>query len=120
MGFNKESRVLMTLENRKIVEEVIAEERRLAVLCLLKGPFNGAVNERLLLNVLRGIGLPSSRESVRACLDSLEKIGSIKIDWQGALAVAWLTSRGEEIARGLVEVEGVSKPKVDCVYWDLK
>jgi hypothetical protein len=95
-------------------EQTLAEHRRLSILLLLVEA-NGCANESILQTGLEQIGLQAglTRDRVREDLRFLETAGAVKLEWFGGkLAVATVTLRGAEIARGRDFVEGIKRPSI--------
>jgi hypothetical protein len=98
------------------LDRILVEERRLAILRWLWKMPGHTANERIAGMYLRHVGLVSAQEAVRDCLNHLERSGALKIVWREALMVIELTHRGVEAADGLIEVDGIPRPGVDCPY----
>lgn len=98
------------------LDRILVEERRLAILRWLWKMPGHTANEHIAGIYLRHVGLVSAQEAVRDCLNHLERSGTLKIVWREALMVIELTQRGAEAAEGLVDVDGIPRPGVDCPY----
>lgn len=90
--------------------EIQAEHRRLSILRLLTDAPGYAANESILDQALDGVGLPASRDQVRADLAWLAEQGLATTEAVGELTVARVTLRGIDVARGDAVVPGVKRP----------
>jgi len=69
-----------------------------------------AANESVLFDAAQAVGFQAdTRETIRADLDRLRDAGCLTQRWAGDLLVAELTPRGDDAARGRIEVDGVKK-----------
>ncbi|MFN7190368.1 MAG: ArsR family transcriptional regulator [Rhodospirillales bacterium] len=91
------------------------EHLRIALLrTLLNAPAH-ELNESILVDVVRSIGINATRDQVRIELQWLSEAGLASLQSFGAqspneLTVATLTARGEDVANGRAIVPGVKKP----------
>jgi DNA-binding PadR family transcriptional regulator len=99
-----------TLEHHKL------EHRALAVLRMLGRESSYMSNEEIVGCHFAQLGLVCSRAQVRECLAMLERTGLIEVSMVEKLTVIRLTEKGEEVSKGLVVVEGVLRPSVNCPY----
>ena len=98
------------------LEQQKSEHRALAVLRMLgRGP-SYASNEEIVGCYFTRLGLACPRAQVRECLAMLERPGLIEVSTVEMLSVIRLTAKGDEVGKGLVVVEGVLRPGVDCPY----
>lgn len=87
-----------------------AEHLRLALLQQLEAVPGYQANAAILQTLVAAIGVPASRDQVRAELAWLAEQGLVEIMDVGGLLVATLTERGQDVARGLALVPGVRRP----------
>lgn len=100
----------------KTLEVITAEHRALAILRTLSRQPSGTSNEEILGSWLGELGMPSSRIVLRDCLDHLAMRGLIVTSQVQGVKVAEITHQGEEVAGGLIVMEGISRPGADCPY----
>ncbi len=98
------------------LETITSEHRALAILRALSRSACGKSNEEILSSWLDQLGMPSSRGTLRDCLDHLAARGLIAISQVQDLKVAEITRHGQEVGEGLVVMEGIARPGVDCAY----
>lgn len=67
-------------------------------------------NSSVLNTILDSYGHAVSRDNTKTELRWLEEQGLVTIDEAGAVLVATLTERGEDVARGRARVDGVKRP----------
>lgn len=93
-------------------ESYVAEERRAAILYFLLAA-EGTGNERVLLSGLKATQFPRlTSGKLRDDLDELRRKGCITHDWlNDDLLVATLTARGQDCARGDIDIEGIARPE---------
>ena len=90
---------------------ILAEDRRLAILCLLEGE-GGAVNESVMQAALDALGHRVSRDTVLAEFAWLAEQGLVEVETVAEqVQVARLTGRGEDVAGGRARVPGVKRPR---------
>lgn len=95
-------------------KQFIAEDRRRAVLLLLKDT-GGVLNERVLQMGLERLGHFNelTRDAVRDDLKFLSERALIRLEWfEDKIAVAHITHRGVEVAEGRIHVEGVKRAPI--------
>lgn len=95
-------------------DQVLAEDRRLAMLRLLVEA-NGEANESVLYTGLEMLGHRTelTRANVRADLKYLQERDLVVLDYfEDKVCIAKITERGVEVAEGRTRVEGVKKPKI--------
>jgi len=90
--------------------EIIAADRRLAILRALEEDPDYAHNEMVLRVALGTLGHSVSHDRLRADLAWLEEQQLVTIDGVADLQVARLTARGEDAALGRARVPGVRRP----------
>lgn len=98
------------------LEQHKSEHRALAVLRMLGREPSYASNEEIVGCYFANLGLAGPRVQVRDCLAALERAGLIEASMVEKLTVIRLTVKGDEVGKGLIVVEGVLRPSVDCPY----
>jgi len=98
------------------IEWIKQPHRALAVLRLMARQPGTVSNDRVISDYLDSVGLVSTREELVGCLDRLEANELITRRDVEKLIVVELTLKGEEVAQGHGEAEGVLRPSVDCPY----
>nr|WP_245398572.1 hypothetical protein [Oceaniglobus trochenteri] len=93
-----------------MAENLMTEHRRLAVLKHLERCSQYTSNASILIDVVRGVGVPSSEDQLRSALAWLDEQDLIEITDHGHVVIAVATSRGCEVARGDVTHPGVKRP----------
>lgn len=94
--------------------EVLAEDRRLAILKLL-AESGGSGNESVLRTGLEMLGHTAelTRDNVRKDILFLNECGLVVMEWfSDKIVVCKITKRGVDVANGRERVEGVKKPSV--------
>lgn len=84
---------------------------RLAILRHLEGSTEYTSNSSILVDVLRGVGLPSSRDQVAGECAWLAEQGLAVVTGDDAFAVVRATGRGVDIAHGVATHPGVQRPR---------
>lgn len=97
-------------------EQNLAEHRRLGILRLLADDNgSGKASESLLMDCLERVGLDAglTRDAVRADLNFLKARDLIRLTFVSeTLAVAEVTLRGVDCAKGRIRIEGIKKPSL--------
>lgn len=91
-------------------EKMLTEDRRLVLLRILNDMISYKANSSVLTVAMEHFGHAISRDYVRTQLAWLSEQGLVDIQDIGAVLVATLTNRGQEVAKGLAKVPGVSRP----------
>lgn len=84
---------------------------RLAILRHLEASTEYTSNSSILADMLRGVGLPSTRDQVAGECAWLEEQGFVAVTGDGAFAVVRATLRGVELAQGVASHPGVQRPR---------
>uniref|UniRef100_UPI0025C13762 VpaChn25_0724 family phage protein n=1 Tax=Amaricoccus sp. TaxID=1872485 RepID=UPI0025C13762 len=84
---------------------------RLAILRHLEGSSEYTSNTSMLGDVLRGVGLPCTRDQVAGECAWLAEQGFAAVDGDGEFAVVRATGRGVELAQGAAAHPGVHRPR---------
>ena len=94
------------------VADLLAEDRRLAMLLLLDQSPASTANDSILHSALPEIGHRCSRDQVRGDLAWLAEQGLIGLEAMvgGRVMVASLTAHGADVAAGRSLVPGVKRP----------
>ena len=98
------------------IERIKQQHRALAVLRFLEREPGSRSNDQVITARLDSIGLVGSRAQLTGCLDRLEASGLTVQHTVESLIVVELTAKGEEVAQGRCEFEGVLRPSVNCPY----
>lgn len=99
------------------VDRMHRDHAALAVLRLLDGEvLRGGGNNHVLQELLLQLGLRLSSDTVRDIIGLLERTGALAVTNTHGLLVVELTRKGSEIARGLINEEGVALVAPDCPY----
>ena len=98
------------------IEEVKTRHRRLAILRALAETASGSANLFVLRNWLPELGLAVATDELRADIRMLASAGLVVFKDDHDAWPFTLTQRGEEVAQGLITVDGVEKPTPDCPY----
>lgn len=84
---------------------------RLAILRHLEASTEYTSNTSILGDVLRGVGLPSTRDQVAGECAWLAEQGFAVVTGNGDFAVVRASGRGVELAQGLASHPGVQRPR---------
>jgi hypothetical protein len=93
-----------------MMDIVVWEHARLALLRALADLPKLTGNESILADLLDSVGLPLSRDQVRTGLTWLSEQGLVALKTPGGYHVAELTPQGLEGAEGRVRIPGVKRP----------
>lgn len=93
--------------------DVVAADQRLVMLQALEEDPGYSHNEHVLKSMLEAVGHGVSRDSLRTNLAWLEEQGLVHLTQVGTTAVAKITGRGSDVARGATRVPGVARPRLD-------
>lgn len=89
----------------------LAEDRRLVILRVLLESAAYTANEYLLHSMVERFGHVVSSDRIVTDLSWLGEQGLISVDDVAGVRIARLLARGEDVARGRVEVPGVKRPR---------
>lgn len=89
----------------------LAEDRRLVILRVLLESAAYTANEYLLHSMAERFGHVVSSDRIVTDLSWLGEQGLISVDDVAGVRIARLLARGEDVARGRVEVPGVKRPR---------
>lgn len=92
--------------------EILSQDRRRAILCLLNEAPDYAANDSVLHAAMQEIGHHCSRDAVRTELSWLKEQGLVTTEEMlgGKVLVATLTERGGDVQAGRATVPGVKRP----------
>lgn len=90
--------------------DTLRKHRRLAILRHLEAIPEYTGNAAILQDVLRGLGLPTTRDQVVTELAWLKEQGFLGFDAGADFLVVTGTARGMEIARGLATHPDIQRP----------
>lgn len=96
---------------KKDLQTIQREDRRLVILRYLSEDDDYSLNDSMLDKCLAGIGHGVSRDVLRSDLAWLAEQGLVTADEVGAILVATLTARGDDVAKGRAVVPGVARPR---------
>lgn len=106
----------MDAGNRDLLGEILSRNRLLAMLrVLLRAPAY-RMNSEVLCIWLDELALSAGEAVCEADLRRLEELGLSDLEKKGDLICATLTQQGADVAKGLVQVEGVARPSPGCPY----
>jgi ABC-type branched-subunit amino acid transport system ATPase component len=91
--------------------ETLRRHRRLAILRHLAACAEYTSNASILVDVLRGVGVASTRAQVVTELAWLAEIGLAENDDRGDFVITTATDRGIEIAQGLATHPDIQRPR---------
>ena len=89
----------------------LTEDRRLVILRVLLESAGYTSNEYLLHSMVERLGHVVSTDRIQTDLAWLKEQGLIAVDEVAGVRIAKLMGRGEDAARGRVEVPGVKRPR---------
>ena len=96
----------------KNYKQIVAENRRLAILRFLSEEADFAINDSVMQEALKQIGHAVAREVVQADYAFLHDLGLINLEIvMDKIHVATLTGAGLDVANGVKTVPGVSRPR---------
>lgn len=87
-----------------------AEDRRLTLLLILEKSPEYTANDYVLRAALSGYGHSISLDLLGTDIAWLAEQGLVQVNAAGAMRVATLTGRGEDVAAGRATVPGVKRP----------
>jgi hypothetical protein len=90
--------------------DTLRRHRRLSILRHLEAIPEYTGNASILQDVLRGLGLPSTRDQVVTELAWLKEQGFVTYDERSEFLVVTASARGVEIARGLSTHPDIQRP----------
>ena len=91
--------------------ETMRRHRRLGILRHLEQCPEYTSNTSILTDMLRGVGVQSSRDQVRTEVAWLAEQGLATVTGEGEFAVVRATTRGCEIALGIVTHPDIQRPR---------
>jgi hypothetical protein len=95
----------------KSFQERFNEDRRLAILRLLKEQPDYSINDSMLQTALEALGHGQSRDVIKTDMAWLGEQGLVEVDVvHETVHVAKITGRGIDVAAGRATVPGVKRP----------
>lgn len=91
-------------------QKTVAKHRRLAILRHLEGCLEYTSNASILGDVLKGVGVNSTRDQIVTELAWLRETGMVTYDDSADFVVVTATVRGVEIATGLASHPDIQRP----------
>lgn len=97
----------------KSFSQIVAEDRRLAILRILEGSAEYRANLYLLQRMLAGQGHSTSLDTINTDLSWLAEQGLLELETVGGVGIPQLVARGLDVACGRATVPGVARPMPD-------
>jgi hypothetical protein len=91
--------------------ELLRERLRLTVLQTLAAGGDYRMHEYLLLDRVRDLGLGTTRDQLRGAIAWLAEQGLAQVEEIEGALVPRLTARGQDVAEGVAQVPGVTRPR---------
>ncbi len=91
--------------------DYLRKDVRLVTLRILAEMPGFRANSSVLANVLHQFGHSVTRDQVKTELRWLQEQGLVRIEEAGQVLVATLDERGQDVAEGRAQVDGVAKPR---------
>jgi hypothetical protein len=91
----------------------VTQDRRLVLLRVLLDSAAYRANEYMLQTMVETLGHVVSADQIRTELAWLREQGLITTEDVAGVRIAKLITRGEDVARGRVEVPGVKRPRAE-------
>lgn len=88
----------------------VQEHLRLTLLRLLEEESDRTLNDSLINDLTEDYGFTPNRDRTRTELAWLEEQGLVRLETISGLALATLTERGSDVARGRAIVPGIKRP----------
>jgi len=96
-------------------EKFLKEDARLVILMLFSSVKDRMLNEHLIVRGLKSMGHSYTTDQVRTELAWLAEQNLVRNDVNNSTWVSTILRRGEDVAKGLLEVPGVQRPSADEV-----
>ena len=97
----------------KSFSQIVAEDRRLAILRILEGSAEYRANLYLLQRMLAEQGHSTSLDTINTDLAWLAEQGLLELETVGGVGIPQLVARGIDVACGRATVPGVARPMPD-------
>lgn len=91
--------------------ELVTQDIRLVILRMLAQDPDYSHNHIVLQQLLEQFGHSVSSDRMHTELSWLQEQGLVKVRSAGGIAVAKLTTRGDDVAQGRITVPGVQRPR---------
>jgi hypothetical protein len=92
-------------------EETLREHARLAMLRFMEDAPGYRTNVSMLTALLPGVGIILGRDQIMTEAHWLQEQGLAECEDLGAITIVTATTRGIEVAKGIVKVPGVQRPR---------
>lgn len=92
-------------------KDYLRKDVRLVILRVLSEMPSYRANSSVLSNVLDQFGHSVTRDQVKTELRWLEEQGLLKLEEAGAVLVATLGERGQDVSEGRAVVDGIARPR---------
>ncbi|MBD5416970.1 MAG: ArsR family transcriptional regulator [Desulfovibrio sp.] len=93
-------------------QERLAQDRRLVILRFLAEEADGRMSASVMQDALELMAHRVPRVQVMEDASYLEERGLLRVEYVGTVPIFRVTSRGVEVARGLVVVPGIKRPRL--------
>lgn len=90
--------------------DFLQSDRRLVILRILAELPGYRGNSSVIASLLERFGHAVSRDNVKSELRFLADVGALALVEAGAVLVATLSSRGEDVVKGRIVIDGIAKP----------
>ncbi|QDL55334.1 ArsR family transcriptional regulator [Rhodoferax aquaticus] len=84
---------------------------RLVILRILSEMPGYRANSSILANLLHQMGHATTRDQAKTEMRWLAEQGLLKLEEVGSVIVATLTERGQDVAEGRSQVDGIARPR---------
>lgn len=89
----------------------LRQDQRLVLLRILSELPSYRSNSSVLVGLMEKLGHTMSRDQVKTELRWLAEQGLLSLDEAGAVLVATLNERGQDVAEGRARVDGIQRPR---------
>lgn len=96
---------------KQTYKELLTEQERLVILRILSELNGYTSNNSIITELLQTWGLRVSHDLTKTHLRWLEEQELVTIEAINDVLIATLTTRGEDVAKGLATVDGVKRPR---------
>jgi hypothetical protein len=91
--------------------DYLRSDLRLVLLRILSEMPSYRANSSILSNLLHQLGHAATRDQVKTEMRWLSEQGLINLDDAGSVLVATLQERGQDVAEGRSQVDGINRPR---------
>ncbi len=99
------------MSHNELFKKKIAEDRRLVILRFLNEENDGMMSASLMQDALELMAHKVPRATVLDDAAFLEGLGLLRLEYAGTVPLLRLTCKGQEVAQGVITVEGVKHPR---------